>query len=121
VKILLTGGAGYIGNELVYRLSEETSIEEILVYDNLCKGNYNLFTGLRKVPGKNVRFTQGDILDSRSLRSAMRGVDLVIHLAAKVPTPYADQDPHDFEQSNHWGQQKLFMQRKKRALADSFI
>jgi UDP-glucose 4-epimerase len=103
VKILLTGGAGYIGNELVYRLSEETSIEEILVYDNLCKGNYNLFTGLRKVPGKNVRFTQGDILDSRSLRSAMRGVDLVIHLAAKVPTPYADQDPHDFEQSNHWG------------------
>ena len=103
MKILLTGGAGYIGNELVYRLSEETGIEEILVYDNLCKGNYNLFTGLRKVPGKNVRFLQGDILDSRSLRSAMRGVDLVIHLAAKVATPYADQDPHDFEQSNHWG------------------
>jgi UDP-glucose 4-epimerase len=87
----------------VYRLSEETGIEEILVYDNLCKGNYNLFTGLRKVPGKNVRFLQADILDSRSLRSAMKGVDLVIHLAAKVPTPYADQDPHDFEQSNHWG------------------
>ena len=103
MKILLTGGAGYIGNELVYRLSEETGIEEILVYDNLCKGNYNLFTGLRKVPGKNVRFIQADILDSRSLRSAMKGVDLVIHLAAKVPTPYADQDPHDFEQSNHWG------------------
>ena len=103
MKILLTGGAGYIGNELVYRLSEETGIEEILVYDNLCKGNYNLFTGLRKVPGKNVRFLQADILDSRSLRSAMKGVDLVIHLAAKVPTPYADQDPHDFEQSNHWG------------------
>ena len=103
MKILLTGGAGYIGNELVYRLSEEAGIEEILVYDNLCKGNYNLFTGLRKVPGKNVRFLQADILDSRSLRSAMKGVDLVIHLAAKVPTPYADQDPHDFEQSNHWG------------------
>ena len=103
MKILLTGGAGYIGNELVYRLSEETGIEEILVYDNLCKGNYNLFTGLRKVPGKNVRFLQADILDSRSLRSAMKGVDLVIHLAAKVPTPYADQDPHNFEQSNHWG------------------
>ena len=103
MKILLTGGAGYIGNELVYRLSEEAGIEEILVYDNLRKGNYNLFTGLRKVPGKNVRFLQGDILDSRTLRSAMKGVDLVIHLAAKVPTPYADQDPHDFEQSNHWG------------------
>jgi UDP-glucose 4-epimerase len=103
MKILLTGGAGYIGNELVYRLSAEPGVEDILVYDNLCKGNYNLFTGLRKVPGNNVRFVQADILDSRSLRSAMQGVDVVIHLAARVETPYADQNAHDFEQGNHWG------------------
>jgi UDP-glucose 4-epimerase len=103
MRIMVTGGAGYIGNELVYRLSAEPGIEEILVYDNLCKGNYNLFTGLRKVPGNNVRFIQADILDSRSLRSSMAGMDVVIHLAAKVETAFADQNPHDFEQSNHWG------------------
>ncbi|EED31718.1 ADP-L-glycero-D-mannoheptose-6-epimerase [gamma proteobacterium NOR5-3] len=103
MKVMVTGGAGYIGNELVYRLSAEPSIKDILVYDNLCKGNYNLFTGLRKVPGNNVRFIQADILDSRSLRSCMEGMDVVIHLAAKVETPFADQNAHDFEQTNHWG------------------
>ena len=50
MRVLVTGGAGYIGTELVYRLASEPSIKDILVYDNLCKGNYNLFTGLRKVP-----------------------------------------------------------------------
>ncbi|MFK8040921.1 SDR family oxidoreductase [Congregibacter sp.] len=103
MKVMVTGGAGYIGNELVYRLSAEPGIKDILVYDNLCKGNYNLFTGLRKVPGHNVRFIQADILDSRSLRSSMEGMDVVIHLAAKVETPFADQNAHDFEQTNHWG------------------
>ncbi|WOJ97750.1 NAD-dependent epimerase/dehydratase family protein [Congregibacter brevis] len=103
MRVMVTGGAGYIGNELVYRLSAEPSIKDILVYDNLCKGNYNLFTGLRKVPGNNVRFIQADILDSRSLRSCMEGMDVVIHLAAKVETPFADQNAHDFEQTNHWG------------------
>ena len=103
MKIMITGGAGYIGNELVYRLSAEPGVKDILVYDNLCKGNYNLFTGLRKVPGNNVRFVQADILDSRSLRKHMEGMDVVIHLAAKVETPFADQNAHDFEQTNHWG------------------
>ncbi len=103
MRIMITGGAGYIGNELVYRLSAEPGVEDILVYDNLCKGNYNLFTGLRKVPGNNVRFIQADILDTRTLKREMQDVDVVIHLAAKVETPYADQNPHDFEQTNHWG------------------
>jgi len=103
VKVMITGGAGYIGTELVYRLSAEPGIKDILVYDNLCKGNYNLFTGLRKVPGNNVRFIQADILDSRSLRKHMEGMDVVFHLAAKVETPFADQNAHDFEQTNHWG------------------
>ena len=103
MKVMVTGGAGYIGNELVYRLSAEPGIKDILVYDNLYKGNYNLFTGLRKVPGHNVRFIQADILDSRSLKKHMDGMDVVIHLAAKVETPFADQNAHDFEQTNHWG------------------
>lgn len=107
MRVLVTGGAGYIGNELVYALSGEQSVEQIIVYDNLVKSNYNLFTGLRKLPNRNVKFVQGDILDSRLLRKAMDGVDVVYHLAGKVAAPYVDQNPHDYEQNNHWGTAEL--------------
>ncbi|MBS1270807.1 MAG: dTDP-glucose 4,6-dehydratase [Gammaproteobacteria bacterium] len=103
MKVLITGGAGYIGNELVYRLAAADNVNEIVIYDNLAKGNYNLFTGLRKLPIANVRFIRGDILDSRKLRTVMEGVNVVYHLAANVTTPFADQNAHVFEQTNHWG------------------
>ena len=103
MKVLITGGAGYIGNELVYKLTTEKGIDEIVIYDNLNKGNYNLFTGLRKLPYPNIKFIKGDILDGRKFRKALDGVDVVYHLAANVTTPFADQNPHFFEQINHWG------------------
>ena len=102
MRVLVTGDAGYIGTELVYRLASESGIKDILVYDNLCKGNYNLFTGLRKVPGNTVGFVQADILDSRGVRKHMEGADIVVHLVARVERHYADQNAHDFEQTNHW-------------------
>lgn len=107
MKVLITGGAGYIGNELVYRLAAADNVDEIVIYDNLARGNYNLFTGLRKLPIANVRFVRGDILDSRKLRTVMEGVNIVYHLAAHVTTPFADQNTHIFEQTNHWGTAEL--------------
>jgi UDP-glucose 4-epimerase len=103
MKVLITGGAGYIGNELVYKLACDKNIDEIVIYDNLNKGNYNLFTGLRKMPHQNIKFIKGDILDGRKFRKALSGVDVVYHLAANVTTPFADQNPQFFEQINHWG------------------
>ena len=103
MKVLITGGAGYIGNELVYKLAGDNKIDEIVIYDNLNKGNYNLFTGIRKMPNDNIIFIKGDILDGRKFRKALEGVDVVYHLAANVTTPFADQNPQFFEQINHWG------------------
>jgi UDP-glucose 4-epimerase len=103
MKVLITGAAGYIGNELVYRLAAAGNIDEIVIYDNLARGNYNLFTGLRKLPAANIGFVRGDVLDSRKLRAVMEDADIVYHLAAHVTTPFADQNAHVFEQTNHWG------------------
>ena len=103
MRMLITGGAGYIGTELVYELAASGLCDEILVLDNLCKANYNLFTGLRKIPAANIQFHNVDILDRRSLEKLMSGVDCLIHLAAQVETPLADQTPHSFEQVNNWG------------------
>lgn len=106
MKILITGGAGYIGTELTYELTAHSENDEIVIYDNLSRGNYNLFIGRNKLRS-NVTFIHGDLLDTRKLEQALKGVDVVYHLAAKVTTPFADQDPNLFEQINHWGTAEL--------------
>jgi UDP-glucose 4-epimerase len=102
MKIAITGGAGYIGAELMARLSTDARITELVVYDDLSRGHHGLFMGPRLGPVA-VRFVQGDILDSRKLRKELVGMDMVFHLAAKVTTPFADVGHHHFEQVNHWG------------------
>jgi len=106
MTILITGGAGYIGAELAYALAENPGVKKIMVYDNLSRGNYNLFLG-KKISNKKIQFIGGDILDSRKIHKALKGVDVVYHLAAKVSTPYANIDSHFFEQVNHWGTAEL--------------
>ena len=106
MNVLVTGGAGYIGTELIYTLGEMSEVDSIVVYDNLSRGNYNLFIGHKVVPNK-VKFIQGEILDSRKLRNALKNIDVVFHLAAKVTTPFANTDGHIYEQTNHWGTAEL--------------
>lgn len=107
MKILVTGGAGYIGTELVYLLFKQHQVEQIIIYDNLSRGNYNFFIGNNKISKEKIQFIEADILDSRRLKKAMKDVDVVYHLAAKVTTPFSDQNPHEFEQINHWGTAEL--------------
>ena len=102
MNILITGGAGYIGTELTYELEKNPQVKEIIIYDNLSRGNINLFIGNHKLSNK-IKFIQGDILDTRLLKQTLKGIDIVYHLAAKVTTPFADQNAHFFEQVNHWG------------------
>lgn len=107
MNVMITGGAGYIGSALVQELAANPSVESILVYDNLMRGNHNLFlTPAPQLNGK-VRFMMGDILDTRRIRKALKGIDVVYHLAARVSTPFSNIDPHFFEQTNHWGTAEL--------------
>ncbi|MBG9375405.1 SDR family oxidoreductase [Panacibacter sp. DH6] len=106
MRILITGGAGYIGTELVYALAKNNAIESITVYDNLSRGNFNLFLG-KPVNSEKVKFVNGELLDSRNIRKVLKDIDVVYHLAAKVTTPFANLDGHIFEQVNHWGTAEL--------------
>ncbi len=107
MRVLVTGGAGYMGTELVYKLAAHNDITEVVVYDNLSHGNHNLFIGVQKFPSGKVRFINGDLLDTRKLRKALDSIDVVYHLAAKVTKPYSDHNPHLLEQVNHWGTAEL--------------
>ncbi len=104
MKVLITGGVGYVGSELVYQLSQLESVNSIIVYDNLSNRNYNLFISHSNIMKNNkVKFVMGDLLDSRSLKKAMDGVDVVYHLAAKVNVSEEAKDSYAFEHTNHWG------------------
>lgn len=74
MKVLVVGGAGYIGSHVVKELLSKG--QEVFVYDNLSTGQtINLFP--------QATFIKGDILDIPSLEQAMEGMDAVVHLAAK--------------------------------------
>jgi len=106
MKILITGGAGYVGNELVFELLKVPQVEKVIVYDNLSRKNYNLFLDTRYEPHK-IQFVNGELLDSRRLKKELKDIDVVFHLAAIVSTPYATENSHLFEQVNHWGTAEL--------------
>lgn len=103
MNVLITGGAGYVGTKLVKRLLSEPSISQITVYDNLSKGHHNFFLGETFENKSKLQAVRGDILDTRLLKKQMKEADVVIHLAAIVTTPFANTDPHFYEQVNHWG------------------
>ncbi len=107
MNILITGGAGYIGTELVSKLAADEAVEKIVVYDNLSRPNYGLFLGGHKPGSDKIQFYKGELLDSRHLKMVLKDIDVVYHLAAKVTTPFANADAHLYEQVNHWGTAEL--------------
>lgn len=112
MNILVTGGAGYVGTSLVRKLDENQAIDSITVLDNLSRGNNNFFLRYKDRLNK-VNLVKADILDTRTLQKSLKNIDIVYHLAANVTTPFSDQDPHLFEQVNHWGTANVALAAEK--------
>lgn len=91
-KILVIGGAGYIGSHVVKALLENGF--GVTVYDNLSTGQKcNLF--------KDAEFIEGDILDTERLGKVMRGgFDAVVHLAAKKAVGESMENPQLYARNN---------------------
>jgi len=80
-KILVIGGAGFIGSHVVDELTRE-DVKEIVIYDNFCRGTIDNLRSALRDPRVKVYEVGGDISQTDILDSAMKGVDYVIHLAA---------------------------------------
>jgi UDP-glucose 4-epimerase len=89
-KVLVTGGAGFIGSALVRLLAERG--DEVRVFDNLSTGSPD------NLEDTDAELVEGDVRDLEALEAATRGRDAVVHLAAgtgvlpSVEDPFADFD-----------------------------
>jgi UDP-glucose 4-epimerase len=80
-RVLVIGGAGFIGSHVVDELLHE-DLKEIIVYDNFCRGTMTNLEEAQKDPRVRIYEIGGDICQTDILGSAVKGVDYVIHLAA---------------------------------------
>ena len=97
MKALVTGGAGFVGSNLVARLLNDGW--QVVVIDNLRTGRIQHVENL--IIEKKITFVEGDILDKKSLEKGFEtGIDVVFHLAANADVRHGITDVYkDFDQN----------------------
>ena len=106
MKILVTGGAGFIGSNLVLRLMNDDRITIVKVLDNLETGrfaNISVFKGHDK-----FEFIEGDIRNYAICLEAIKGIDVVSHQAALGSVPRSVKDPITTHEVNATGTLNIF-------------
>lgn len=91
MRVLVTGGAGFIGSALTKTLLAEQ--HEVTVLDNLSKG-------YRELVPADARFIEGDLRDEEHLQGWLRGHDAVIHMAAYIEVGRSVEEPLVFADNN---------------------
>jgi UDP-glucose 4-epimerase len=100
MKILVCGGAGYIGSHTVVELLEHG--HEVLIFDNFCNSSPAVIDHIERVTGKRPSIVVGDIRDDAALRSAFRHFtpESVIHFAALKSVGDSVREPLDYFDNN---------------------
>jgi UDP-glucose 4-epimerase len=101
LKVLVTGGAGYIGQSLINDLQQLEEVKEVKVLDNLKTSCHNFFIGTHKLT--KAKFIKGDILNYDLLHKLVEDVDAIFHLAGTTSHAYTYAQNIQYEQINQWG------------------
>ena len=102
-KVLVTGGAGFIGSHLVDHLVREGF--EVAVLDNLSTGSLENVKHLSA--SKGFSFVRGDVADKRRVDESLKDVDVVFHLAAVTSVPFSVKNPVETFRVNVEGTRNL--------------
>jgi UDP-glucose 4-epimerase len=108
MKVLITGGAGFIGSHIVEyfgRVGRAHAVKgrahaekvDVVVLDNLRSGFRKNLDGLQ------CRFIEGSVTDSAAVKEAVKGVDYIFHLAAMISVPESMQKPKECVEINTQG------------------
>ncbi len=96
-RYFITGGAGFLGSHFVDRLLADTSVAAVTIYDNFSSGREWHYEHHRD--DRRFRVVRGDVKDIDFLTEAMRGYDIVIHLASNPDIARAATEPEiDFRE-----------------------
>jgi len=98
-KVLITGADGFIGSHLTERLLEEGCSVRAFVYYN----SFNSWGWIDTFPKEakdKLEIFSGDIRDPNGVRTAMKGVDVVFHLAALIAIPFSYHSPDSYIDTN---------------------
>lgn len=98
-KVLVTGADGFIGSHLTELLMEKGYQTKAFVYYN----SFNTWGWLDTLPSdkmKEIEVFSGDIRDPNGVREAMKGVDMVFHLAALIAIPFSYHSPDSYVDTN---------------------
>jgi UDP-glucose 4-epimerase len=120
MRILVTGGAGYIGSHTLVCLLNLGY--EVVVYDNLINTSIEALRGVEKITGKTISFVKGDVLDTSALDDmfATQVIDTVIHFAALKAVGESAQLPLNYYQNNVSGS-ICVLQAMKKAGVNNFV
>ncbi len=88
-KVLVTGGAGFIGSNIVEALVRRG--DRVRVLDNLCTGHLENLSGVRN----EIEFIEADLIDGDAVAGAVEGVDCIFHEAALASVPRSVEHPLD--------------------------
>ncbi|MDO4271811.1 MAG: UDP-glucose 4-epimerase GalE [Candidatus Saccharibacteria bacterium] len=104
MKILVTGGAGYIGSHTVVELLDND--HEVVIVDNLANSNKKAIDRIEQITGKKVTFYQEDLLNKDKLAKVFdkeSGIDAVIHFAGLKAVGESVKKPIEYYQNNITG------------------
>lgn len=106
MKLLVTGGAGFIGSNFIHYWLKNHPEDQIVNLDKLTyAGNLENLKGVES--NKNYAFIHGDICDRNSVDKALENIDTVVHFAAESHVDRSIMDPSTFVNTNVLGTQVL--------------
>ena len=97
MKVVITGGAGFIGANLASRLESEPGIDEVIAFDDLSSGCRE------NLDGTGATLVEGTILDVDALGDVTTGADAIVHLGARPSVPRSIKDPVASHNANATG------------------